>query len=163
MPKWNRVLPPFALFIFACGSPGASSALPTPSPSAVASPAVTASPSPTQTPSPTAVGFTLPAGCSYAGAPVVGTGGSQWKFDCGSAANDNARGALAPALAAQAWTSCGVGLGSGTWMKGDLRLIGAEGSGGPAPAGLPVLTQPTRGVGTACGSAVTGPTGYQAP
>jgi hypothetical protein len=98
-----------------------------------------------------AVGFTLPSGCSYAGSPVVGTGGSQWKFDCGGALNNNARGALAPAFVAQSWIGCGVGLGSGWWMKGDLRLIVTEGSGGPAPAGLPTLTQPARGVQTGCG------------
>lgn len=113
--------------------------------------AITPVPTPTQTPTPTAVGFTLPSGCSYVGPPVVGTGGSQWQFDCGSAANNNARGTLAPAFAAQSWISCGGGLGSGTWMKGDLRLIVTEGSGGPAPAGLPTLTQPARGIQTACG------------
>ncbi len=132
--KLNRGVALLTLVVVACGSPAASPVL-----------------SPTQTPSATAVGFALPVGCSYAGAPVVGTGGSQWKFDCGSAANNNARGTLAPAFAAQAWTSCGVGLGSGTWMKSDLRLIVSEGSGGPAPAGLPTLTQPALGVQTACG------------
>ena len=120
-------------------------------PEAASTGAITPVPTPTQTPSPTAVGFTLPSGCSYVGSPVVGTGGSQWQFDCGSAANNNARGTLAPAFAAQAWTSCGVGLGSGTWMKGNLRLIVSEGSGGPAPAGLPTLTQPAPSVRTACG------------
>lgn len=102
-------------------------------------------------PIPTAVGFTLPSICAYAGSPVVGTGGSQWKFDCGSGANRDARGTLAPALTAQGWISCGVGLGNGTWIKDDLRLIASEGSGAASPDGLPMLTQPTRGIGTACG------------
>lgn len=110
-------------------------------------------PSPTIPPRPTttAVGFALPSGCAYAASPVVGTDGSQWKFDCGSTANRDARGTLAPAFMAQGWSACGVGLASGTWMKGDLRLIVTEGSGGAAPAGLPTLTQPARGIQTACG------------
>lgn len=102
-------------------------------------------------PLPTVVGFTLPSTCAYVGSPVVGTGGSQWKFDCGSSANREARGTLAPAFTAQGWISCGVGLGNGTWMRNDLRLIVSEGSGVAAPAGLPMLTQPAPGVGTACG------------
>ena len=85
------------------------------------------------------------------GSPVVGTDYSQWKFDCGSAANHDARGTLGPAFAAQGWTGCGVGLGSATWMKGDMRLTVTEGSGAAAPAGLPTLTQPARGIETACG------------
>lgn len=95
--------------------------------------------------------FVLPHGCGYVGSPTVGTDYSAWQFDCGDGANHDARGALAYSFAQQGWTSCGVGLGSGTWKKGDLRLIVSEGSAVPGPSGLPTLKQPARPGGTACG------------
>jgi hypothetical protein len=100
---------------------------------------------------PTPNAFMLPPGCGYVGSPTVGTDYSAWKFDCGEGANHDARGAIAYSLAQQGWTGCGVGLGSATWMKGDLRLIVSEGSGVPGTNGLPTLTQPARPGGTACG------------
>jgi len=103
------------------------------------------------TPSARPVGFVLPAGCSFVGTPVVGSDYSQWQFDCGTVANRDARGTLAPAFTQQAWVGCGVGLGSATWMKGVMRLVVSEGSGAPGPSGLPTLTQPARTVQTACG------------
>jgi hypothetical protein len=95
--------------------------------------------------------FVLPLGCGFGGSPTVGTDQSSWQFDCGEGANHDARGALAYSLAQQGWTSCGMGLGSATWMKGDLRLVVSEGSGVPGPSGLPTLTQPARTVQTGCG------------
>jgi hypothetical protein len=95
-------------------------------------------------------GFVLPPGCGYAGAPTVGTDLSAWKFDCGAGANRDARGALGYSLSQQGWTGCGVGLGSATSMKGDLRLITSEGSGVPGIDGLPTISQPARTVQTAC-------------
>lgn len=95
--------------------------------------------------------FVLPLGCGFGGAPTVGTDQSAWKFDCGEGANHDARGALAYSLTQQGWTGCGVGLGSATWMKGDLRLVVSEGSGASGPSGLPTLTQPARTVQTTCG------------
>jgi hypothetical protein len=58
--------------------------------------------------------FVLAPGCGYVGSPITGTDQTAWKFDCGDAANHDARGALAYSLAQQGWTSCGVGLASGT-------------------------------------------------
>jgi hypothetical protein len=95
--------------------------------------------------------FVLPPGCGFGGSPTVGTDLSSWKFDCGEGANHDARGALAYSLSQQGWTGCGVGLGSATWMKGDVRLIVSEGSGVPGLSGLPTLTQPARTIQTACG------------
>jgi hypothetical protein len=100
---------------------------------------------------PTPNAFVLPPGCGYVGSPTVGTDYSAWKFDCGEGANHDACGALAYSLAQQGWTGCGVGLGSATWMKGDMRLIVTEGSAVPGPSGLPTLTQPAHPSGTACG------------
>jgi hypothetical protein len=102
-------------------------------------------------PSARPVGFVLPAGCSFVGSPVLGNDYSQWQFDCGATANRDARGTLAPAFTQQGWTSCGVGLGSATWMNGAMRLVVSEGSGVPGPSGLPTLTQPARAIQTACG------------
>jgi hypothetical protein len=95
--------------------------------------------------------FVLPPGCGYVGPATVGTDYSAWKFDCGEGANHDARGALAYSLTQQGWAGCGVGLGSASWMKGDLRLVVSEGSGAPGPGGLPILTQPARTVQTGCG------------
>ncbi len=144
-----------ALTATGCGTPTATSATPvptsvvTPTPTAVA--VTTAPASPTASASPTPTGFVLPAGCSYVGSPVVGSDYSQWRFDCGAVANHDARGTLAPAFVQQGWMSCGVGLGSGTWKKADVRLIVSEGSGVPGPSGLPVLSQPANSVQIACG------------
>ena len=149
----------------ACSAPAPTVSVATATPtvaSTTSSPSFTTRAIPTLTPadtlsapipSPNAqfVWFVLPAGCSLVGAPIVGSDYSQWQFDCGTAANRDARGTLAPALTQQGWTSCGVGLGSGTWKKGDLRLIVTEGSGVPGPSGFPTLTQPARPGGTACG------------
>ena len=106
-------------------------------------------PGPTSTAVPN--GFSLPAGCSFVGPPVVGTGGTQWQVDCGSAANRDARGTLAPAFASQGWSSCGAVTATATWMKGDLRLLVAEGAGGSGSNAFPTLTQPSGPRGTACG------------
>ena len=97
------------------------------------------------------IGFALPAGCSFVGSPVVGSGGTQWQFDCGSAANRDARGTLAPAFTQQGWSSCGAVTATATWMKGDLRLLVAEGAGGSGSNAFPTLTQPAGPRGTACG------------
>ena len=102
-------------------------------------------------PNSTPMGFVLPATCSYAGSPVVGSDSSQWRFDCGVVANRDARGALASAFERQGWSSCGAGLGNVTWKNADLRLSVSEGSGVTAPDGLPTLTQMGSTVSTACG------------
>ena len=106
-------------------------------------------PTPTSATAPT--GFALPAGCAFVGSPVVGSGGTQWQFDCGSTANRDARGTLASAFTQQGWISCGAVTATATWMKGDLRLLVAEGAGGSGPNALPTLTQPAGPRGTACG------------
>lgn len=100
---------------------------------------------------PKPTGFVLPLGCGFGGPPTVGTEYSAWKFDCGEGADHDARGALAYSLTQQGWTGCGVGLGSATWMRGDLRLVVSEGSAVSGPSGLPTLTQPARTVQTSCG------------
>lgn len=132
-------------------NPGASATVsPSPSSTPSTTPISTPSPSPSavQSPAPTAIGFVLPAGCSYVGSPVVGTDQTQWQFTCGSAADTNARGALAPAFTQQGWVSCGAGLANATWAKGTNRLIVSEGSG--APGEYPKLSQPRPGIATAC-------------
>ncbi len=96
------------------------------------------------------IGFVLPATCAYAGSAVVGTDQTQWKFDCGSTANRDARGTLAPAFTQQGWTSCGAVTATATWINGPVRLIVSEGSGAPGEIGLPMLSQTARSGGAAC-------------
>ena len=149
--KGVRVLAILMILAVACSAPAPTVSVATATPtvaSTTSSPSFTSRAIPTLTPadtlsapipSPNAqfVWFVLPAGCSLVGAPIVGSDYSRWQFDCGTAANRDARGTLAPALTQQAWTSCGVGLGNATWMKAEMRLIVSEGSGVPGPSGLP--------------------------
>jgi len=91
--------------------------------------------------SPTPTGFVLPQSCAYVVPPAVSTDQTDWKVDCG-AANNNARGALGPALIQQGWMSCGAGLASAQWRKNDVMLAVAESS--LAPGDYPRLTQFSR-------------------
>ena len=98
----------------------------------------------------TPLGFVLPPTCSYIGAPSVGPDLSQWKFDCGTTANRDARGALGPSFARQGWTSCGAVTATATWINGPVRLVVSEGSGSAGEAGLPTLGQTSRTPGPVC-------------
>jgi hypothetical protein len=86
--------------------------------------------------------FTLPQGCAFVGSPVSTADQTDWKVDCGAAANRNARGTLGPAFAAQAWTSCGSGLATATWVNSRFLLVVSESSG--AAGDYPKLTQRLR-------------------
>ena len=102
-------------------------------------PATAALPAPT--------GFVLPQSCAYVVPPIVGIAQTDWKVDCGAANNNNARGTLGPALAAQGWTSCGAGLAAERWRKNDLMLLVAESS--LAAGDYPRFSQPA-GVVSPC-------------
>ncbi len=102
----------------------------TPSPAATVAPSTS---SPVSTPSPTPIGFVLPPGCAYVGPRITGPEPSQNRqVDCGSDANRNARGTLGPVFTQQGWTSCGAGLATATWTKGETTLTVSESSGAPA-------------------------------
>jgi hypothetical protein len=101
-------------------------------------PATTALPAP--------AGFVLPQSCAYVVPPIVGIAQTDWKVDCG-AANNDARGTLGPALAAQGWTSCGAGLAAERWRKNDLTLLVSESS--LAAGDYPRFSQPA-GVVSPC-------------
>ena len=103
---------------------------------------------PPATVSPLPIGFSVPAGCRFVAAPVVGADGSEWRYDCGAVANHDARGVLAAALTAQRWTLCSSVTATATWGKGALRLLIAESSG--AAGDYPRLTQPARPATTNC-------------
>jgi hypothetical protein len=81
-------------------------------------PATAARPAPT--------GFTLPQACVYVEPPVVRAERTEWSLDCGAANNNNARGTLAPALAAQGWTECASGLSTAQWRKADVMISVVE-------------------------------------
>ena len=91
--------------------------------------------------------FTLPQGCAFVGSPVSTADQTEWKVDCGAAANRNARGTLGPAFAAQGWTSCGSGLATATWANSRFLLVVSESSG--AAGEYPKLTQRLR-ITSAC-------------
>ena len=96
-------------------------------------PATSAKPAPT--------GFVLPQACAFVAPPVVGTDQTGWEVDCASA-NNNARGALGPALMQQGWTSCGVslgGLGNAYWKRNGVVLSVTE--SWLVPGDYPRLTQ----------------------
>ncbi len=96
-------------------------------------PATTASPAPT--------GFVLPQACAYVVPPAVSADQTDWKVDRGPA-NNNARGALGPALTQQGWISCGSGLAAAPWRKSDVMLAVVESS--LAPGDYPRITQYAR-------------------
>lgn len=96
-------------------------------------PATTALPAPT--------GFVLPQACAFVVPPVVGADQTDWTIECGPKNND-ARGALEPALAQQGWTSCGAGLAEARWRKNDVILAVVESS--LVPGDRPRLTQRAR-------------------
>jgi hypothetical protein len=81
-------------------------------------PATAARPAPT--------GFTLPQVCAYVEPPVVRGEQTEWSLDCGAANNSNARGTLAPALAAQGWAQCASGLATAQWRKADVMISVVE-------------------------------------
>ena len=47
------------------------------------------------------------------------------------AGDRDGRGTLGAALAAQGWISCGQGLASATWTKGQMNTVVSESSGAP--------------------------------
>lgn len=81
-------------------------------------PATAARPAPT--------GFALPQVCAYVEPPVVRGEQTEWSLDCGAANNNNARGTLTPALAAQGWTQCASGLSTAQWRKADVMISVVE-------------------------------------
>lgn len=91
--------------------------------------------------------FTLPQGCAFVGSPVSTADQTEWKVDCGAAANRNARGSLGSAFAAQGWTSCGSGLATAIWANSRFLLVVSESSG--IAGEYPKLTQRLR-VTSAC-------------
>lgn len=91
---------------------------------------------------PAPAGFVVPQSCAYVVPPLVGAGQTDWRVDCGAAANRDARGRLAPALTQQGWTSCGSGLGTAAWAKGTLEIGVSEWSG--AAGDYPKFVQRTR-------------------
>jgi hypothetical protein len=120
---------------------------PTPPPATrteTATPSNLATPSPTSTPTPvpTPADFALPSNCSYVGSPSVSTDFSRWHFDCGTAANRDARGTLSPAFTAQGWTLCGVATANAAWSKGGVALTVSESSG--SPGDYPTISQSSR-------------------
>ena len=76
--------------------------------------------------------FTPPTGCQYVGGGRRDGDQIVWWLDCGDAGHNEARGVLAPAFAAQGWTSCGPAAATATWTKGGLSLTVSETSGEPA-------------------------------
>lgn len=86
--------------------------------------------------------FTLPQGCAFVGSPVSTADQTDWKVDCGAAANRDARGTLAPAFARGGWTSCGTGLATALWANSRFLLAVSESSG--AAGEYPRLTQRLR-------------------
>lgn len=86
--------------------------------------------------------FTLPQGCAFVGSPVSTADQTDWKVDCGAAADRDARGTLAPAFARGGWTSCGSGLGTALWANSRFLLVVVESSG--AVGEYPTLTQRLR-------------------
>jgi hypothetical protein len=125
----NRALVVLLLLtVFGCApAPPSSSA--TTAPTAIA----TASSPPTPT------GFALPQGCTYIGSATVVSGQTEWRFDCGTTANRDARGILTPAFTQQGWTSCGAVTATATWAKGTTEIVVAESSG--AAGDYPKLAQ----------------------
>lgn len=120
-------------------SPTATANTVVPASSAPASSATAVStPSPAATP----VGFVLPQGCSYVGSPTTTSGQTEWRFDCGTTANHDARGALGPALTQQGWTQCGSVTATATWAKATTELVVSESSG--AAGDYPKLAQHAR-------------------
>ncbi len=89
--------------------------------------------------------FALPQGCAFVGSPLSTADQTDWKVDCGAAANRDARGTLGPAFATQGWTSCGSGLASATWANSRFLLSVSESSG--AAGDYPTLTQHLRVTG----------------
>jgi hypothetical protein len=74
-------------------------------------------------PSVTPLGFVLPQGCRYVGEPTRTTFTTDWKFDCGAAANRDAVQTLSPAFTQQGWTLCKSGQGRGFWWKATTETI----------------------------------------
>lgn len=131
-------------------SPGAGStpsALVSPSLGQIAASTRTEGSSASETPVPTPTGFVLPTGCRYVGAPAFTADSIEWRFDCGSEGNRDARGALAPAFSQQGWTSCGPGLATASWISGAAMLTVVESS--LAPGDYPRLIRRMR-TSTAC-------------
>ena len=133
-----------------------TAAVPTPTPTQTgvsSSPVPTAATTsaattPTSTPAPTPVGFALPSNCQYVGAPIVQSDGTTWAFDCGAAANPNARATLRPSLESQGWTLCGSAGGHDFYVK-SASAIQLE-NPGDAPGALPHLRQAPRSSATGC-------------
>jgi len=101
-------------------------------------PATAARPAPT--------GFAPPQVCAYVEPPVVRGEQTEWSLDCGAPNNNNARGTLAPALAAQGWTQCASGLATAQWRKGDVMISVVESTLAPGEymrvAQLPRIVSP---------------------
>jgi hypothetical protein len=98
--------------------------------------AATTAPSPTFVPSPAPVDFVLPPGCAYVGEPTQTAVTTDWRFDCGVAANREAVQTLSPAFAQQGWILCKSGQGRGVWWNGATETIVAQ-----AANDYPVLSQ----------------------
>lgn len=99
----------------------------TPSPSPSASPSRTVTPA-TFVARPSAflaLRLELPSGCRQIGSSHIGDT-DEYRIDCGMPRNASARDTLVPAFSAQGWSSCGSGLASGSWMKGDIMIVVSE-------------------------------------
>lgn len=88
--------------------------------------------------------FVLPQTCAFAAPPAIEFNKTVWFVDCGTA-NNEARGTLGAALAAQGWTSCGPGLATASWTNEGVRLTVIESS--LAPGDYPRVQQV---LGTSC-------------
>lgn len=109
--------------------------------------ATTPTPTPTTasaTPGPTPVGLVLPPSCKYVGAAAAEATSTSWAFDCGAAANADARRIIRPALVQAGWTFCGGAAGRDVYAK-DAMTMYVENPGN-APGSPPSLMQTSQRV-----------------
>lgn len=110
-----------------------------------AAPIVAPSPTASATPGPTVAGLVLPSGCKYVGTATVQIDSTSWAFDCGAAANADARGIIRPALIQSGWTFCGGAGGRDVYARGTMSMYVEN--PGSAPGALPNLMLTNQRVG----------------
>ena len=90
----------------------------------------TTAPSSTPSPVPTPEDVVLPAACHIVSATVTLTG-TDWRVDCGTEGNRNARATIGTALLASGWVSCGPAAATESWTKNGVLTVVSEASGVP--------------------------------